>query len=262
MLYLQDRRKQGLQRVANSQQCVFEFCATEADTACVAQAAGADRVELCVDLDVGGLTPPPALLESTVRAVTIPVRVLIRPRAGDFVYTASEFAQMQREVQMARDLGAAGIVLGVLQADGRVDSKRTGELVRLAGPMGVTFHRAFDETVDLSAALEAAIDTGVDCVLTSGGAPDVEQGSAHILELVQQAGDRVGMMAGGGLRLRNMRSVLRNSGVRMVHGSLRQPDKLPGAALPAGDRLTVLADEVRQVLRILREECGNPSVPA
>jgi copper homeostasis protein CutC len=148
---------------------LFEVCAESAEAARAAESGGADRIELCSQLPIGGVTPEIELTTATIRAVSIPVHVLIRPRGGDFAYTAEEFALVKKQMEQAKQAGAAGVAVGVLLPDGRVDVERTRELVSLGRPMSVTFHRAFDTAFDLSEALEAVIETGADCLLTSGG---------------------------------------------------------------------------------------------
>jgi copper homeostasis protein len=201
---------------------LFELCVESLDAAQAAERGGADRIELCTQLEIGGVTPAYELTAATTQALRIPVRVLIRPRGGDFVYTAAEFEQIRQQIVGVKETGAAGVVLGVLDADGRVDVLRTRELVELAHSMKVTFHRAFDETRDKAEALEAVIATGADCLLTSGGAPDVLTGAEELDKLVRQAGERIQIMAGGGLRLANLLEVLERSGVPCLHGSLTE----------------------------------------
>jgi copper homeostasis protein len=233
----------------------FELCVESLEAAQVAEAGGANRIELCSQLSIGGVTPPAPLMRTVVEALTIPVHVLIRPRGGDFVYTAAEFEQMLNEVEQAREAGAAGVALGVLRADGRVHLPRSRELVEAAEGMKVTFHRAFDETPDLAEALETVVATGADCLLTSGGAPDVLAGAEEIAKLVRQAGGRLEVMAGGGLKLGRMIDVVRRTGVSYLHGSLvRKPDG--GLANGASMDCTplVLVEDVRRAVQLLKEE--------
>jgi copper homeostasis protein len=199
---------------------LFELCAESLQAARAAQQGGANRIELCTRLDIGGVTPGEQLISDTLQALSIPVHVLIRPRGGDFVYSEAEFEQMKKEVQMVKRAGAAGVALGVLLCDGRIDETRSRELAELARPMRVTFHRAFDRTPDLSEALEAVIRTGAECLLTSGGAPDVLTGAEQLRKLVVQARGRIRIMAGGGLKLASMAEVLERTGLRCLHGSL------------------------------------------
>ena len=200
---------------------VFELCAETLQACRVARGGGAARIELCADLAVDGLTPRPALTRAVVAESGLPVYVLLRPRAGDFVYTADEFATMRDDLLQARRAGVSGFALGVLLADGRVDVARTRELVELAAPLEVTFHRAFDRTPDLAAALEAVITTGCRRVLTSGGAADVMAGAAMLGALVEQAAGRIVIAAGGGVRADNARALAERTGAHHFHGSVR-----------------------------------------
>ena len=199
---------------------IFELCVETLPAAQAAELGGADRIELCDRLDIGGVTPGEKLISATIQALSIPVHVLIRPRGGDFAYSAAEFEQIRLQVHRIKQLGAAGVALGVLLTDGRVDEVRSRELVELAHPMKVTFHRAFDRTPDLSEALEAVIRAGADCLLTSGGEPNVLSGAKQLKRMVIQAGDRIPIMAGGGLRLASMAEVLEQTGLHCLHGSL------------------------------------------
>jgi copper homeostasis protein len=196
---------------------LLEVVVENVDDARAAVSAGASRLELCVDLANGGTTPPVRLIRDVVGTVTAPVFVMIRPRAGDFVYAARERDLMARQVEQAIASGAAGLVLGALQADRRVDVAATRVLVGLAGGRPVTFHRAFDETPDLESALDDLIDAGVSRVLTSGGAANALDGSSRLAALVRKAGDRLVVLAGGGVRGHNVATIVRTTGVREVH---------------------------------------------
>jgi copper homeostasis protein len=231
----------------------FELCATSLEAALAAESAGADRVELCSELRVGGLTPSLELIAVTAETLSIPVHVLIRPRDGDFVFTKDEFGQMQRQIKQARDAGARGVVLGILLPDGRVDVERSRSLVELARPMEVTFNRAFDLTPDLSEALEAVIQTGVECLLTSGGAADVLKGAESIARLSRQANTRIQIIAGGGLQLADIAEVLRRTGGLSLHGSLIR--KCDGRL--QGVDPVVLEADVRETVRIMHREAGG-----
>jgi copper homeostasis protein len=223
---------------------LFELCVETLQAAQAAELGGADRIELCDRLDIGGVTPGEKLISTTIQELSIPVHVLIRPRGGDFVHSAAEFEQMKRQVHRIKQLGAAGVALGVLLADGRVDEVRSRELVELARPMMVTFHRAFDRTPDMSEALEAVISAGADCLLTSGGAPNVLAGVKQLKTLVIQAGERIQIMAGGGLKLASMAEVLEQTGLRCLHGSLtrRAGDGLPDSGKTASQAEILQAD--------------------
>ena len=198
----------------------FELCAESLDAAKAAESGGADRIELCANLSIGGLTPSLELMRATTGALSLPVHVLIRPRGGNFTYSEEEFLLMRHQIEQAKSLGAAGVVVGVLHQDGRVDINRSRTLVELAYPMKTTFHRAFDETPQLNEALEAVAQTGAEFLLTSGGEADVLTGAAAIGRLRQQAGELLQVMAGGGLTLKNLPEVAQQSGVSCLHGSL------------------------------------------
>lgn len=201
---------------------VFELCAETIDACFAARDSGAARIELCSGLSEGGITPSHALICAAIEQSGLPVHVLVRPRGGNFLYSASERAIMCEDIVHARGLGAAGVVLGVLSADHTIDIEATRSLVDLARPMRVTFHRAFDTTPLLSAALEDVIATGCDRILTSGGERNVVAGSAALAELVAQAAGRIDIAVGGGLRLQNAASVSRLTGATHFHGSLRR----------------------------------------
>jgi copper homeostasis protein len=231
----------------------FELCAESLEAAVAGELGGADRIELCSNLARGGVTPDITLTTAVLRAVSIPVHILIRPRPGSFVYSESEFELMCREVNQAKQAGASGVALGVLLADGTVDLKRTRELIDRAHPMDVTFHRAFDETPDLSEALESVIAIGADSLLTSGGAADVLSGADSIAALKQQAGDRIQLIAGGGLRLESLTEIVRRSSVFSLHGSFTRNN---GHRM-SDDRVAALEADVRQAVQLLQSEFLN-----
>lgn len=245
---------------------LFELCAESLEAAEVAQAAGAGRVELCSNLAVGGVTPAPGLIEATVRALQIPVHVLIRPRPGSFFYSPSEFAQMRAQVRVAKAAGAAGLAVGVLQRQGRIDVERNRELVEMASPMNVTFHRAFDETPDLEEALEDVIRSGADCLLTSGGAPNVLAGAESIGRLCRQAENRLDVMAGGGLRLETLVEAVRRSGVSHLHGSMLRRHAPSGSAANHGKPQefngSELEADVREAIGLFAREVAARAMTA
>ena len=187
------------------------------EAALAAERAGADRIELCVNLDDGGTTPSTGLAAAVIDATKLPVFVLIRPRAGDFVYSDEEIDLMIREVETAGIIGVAGIVAGALRSDHAVDTVQTRALIEAAAGLPVTFHRALDSTLNTPDALEQLIDLGVTRVLTSGGAPTALEGADVIAALVNQARDRISIVAGGGIREHNVSDVVRRTGVREVH---------------------------------------------
>jgi copper homeostasis protein len=187
------------------------------EAALAAERAGADRIELCVNLDDGGTTPSTGLTAAVIDATKLPVFVLIRPRAGDFVYSDEEIDLMIREVETAGIIGVAGIVTGALRSDRTVDAVQTRALLEAAGGLPVTFHRAFDSTIRVEDALEQLIDLGVTRVLTSAGAPTALDGADVIAALVNQARDRISIVAGGGIREHNVSDLIRRTGVGEVH---------------------------------------------
>lgn len=198
----------------------FELCAETLEACEAARLGGADRVELCVNLHLDGTTPPDAMIAAAVERSGLPVHVLVRPEADDFVYRTAVFARICDEVRRAKALGAAGVVAGVLNEDRTVAVEAMRELVEIAGPLPVEFHRAFDETPDLPAALDAVIATGCVRVLTSGGAPNVIAGAAMLDALVQRAAGRIEIAAGGGLRVENAARLATRWQGRHYHGSL------------------------------------------
>lgn len=188
--------------------------------ALAAAEGGADRIELCADLANGGTTPEIDLLRSVRSQLEIPVFVLIRPRAGDFVYTPAEHRTMLEQIGQAKDAGAHGIVSGSLT------DHQTFDLVEAAHPLPFTFHRAFDEYVDQATKLEQLIALGVDRVLTSGGAPTAAEGAGQIRRLVVQARDRITVLAGGGIDASNVFNLVLETEVREVHFSVRGAEKV------------------------------------
>jgi len=174
-----------------------EICAEGLASALAAGDGGADRVELCENLAVGGVTPSAGAIAEAQRRMNSIVHVLIRPRGGDFVPSEAEFEAMRRDVDMSRDLGTSGVVLGLLRPDGEIDADRTSALIDRARPMSVTFHRAFDVVPDPIAGLEVLVSLGVDRVLTSGRTPTARQGIDLLAELVRQADGRIAVLAGG-----------------------------------------------------------------
>lgn len=223
----------------------FEICVDSVESARAAEAGGAARIELCMDLLAGGLTPSAGLIAMVRREVTIPLHVLIRPRGGDFVYSADEFDIMQRDIILARQLGANGVVLGVLDANHNVDVPRTGELVQAAEALSVTFHRAFDRTPNALWALDGVRQAGVKRILTAGGSSSAEEGIPVLAELVKESNGEVVIMAGGGIREGNVGRIVTETGVTEVHTSLQAPIAPAENEKPFG-----LADVRAQVLTV------------
>ena len=235
----------------------FELCVETLDAGRAAKAGGANRVELCSGLDCGGITPNAELMNRNLHSLELPVYVLIRPRSGDFCFSQGEFELMCKQIEQAKHAGATGIAVGVLHEDGRVDVERTRALVELARPLAVTFHRSFDETPDLFEALEDVIQTGADSLLTSGGAADVLSGADLIGALRQRAGDRIHVIAGGGLRLESLVEVVRRSGVYSLHGSLTRKN----GTHSTNENEKQLEADVREAIRLLQTEYSATAAP-
>jgi copper homeostasis protein len=196
---------------------MVEVCVGDIESAIAAEAGGAERIELCDNLAVGGTTPSAGTIAEACRWLSIPVHVLIRPRAGDFVYSERELGVMRHDIEVAKALGAAGIVLGVLTPERTVDRDQTAALVKAAWPLSVTFHKAVDQTRDLDEAIDALIALGVGRVLTSGGGQSALAGVASLAHLVQRASNQIAIMAGGGLLAEHVEQIIRASGVREIH---------------------------------------------
>ncbi len=205
-----------MSRAANAP-ILVEVAVDAVEGARAAAVAGAHRLELCSSLVEGGLTPSAGLFAAVQAAVHVPVFVMVRPRAGDFLYDAGEFDVMLRDIRHLRAAGASGIVSGVLLANGQVDAARLRELVDAARPLPFTFHRAFDLVADPAAALEVLAAAGVARVLTSGQAASAVAGAAAIAQHVATAGARLVVMAGAGIRPANVREVVTLTGVHEVH---------------------------------------------
>lgn len=227
-----------------SLRALLEIAANSLDSAFAAQAGGADRIELCAGLELGGLTPSPGLVEQARERVRIPIYVLIRPRAGDCVYSEAEFDTMRRDVEHCVALGCDGVVIGALGDDGGLDRANLRGLIAAAGGRGVTLHRAFDLCPDLSAALEDAIALGCERVLTSGGAPNALAGAATIQRLVAQAGDRIRVMPGAGIDARNVAAIRTRTGANEFHASAKRQLTSRQAA-PRGAELGMSGGEWR-----------------
>ena len=199
---------------------IFEACVDSVDAAAAAQEGGANRVELCADLLEGGCTPSAGVIRAARERLTIGLHVIIRPRGGDFCYSENEMRAMVMDVLFAKEAGADGVVVGILTEDGTVDTERTGELVRRARPMAVTFHRAFDMTRDPFAALEALAALGIERVLTSGQEATAFEGADLIADLIARAAGRIIVMPGGGITERNAAKILQRTGAREVHAAV------------------------------------------
>jgi len=204
--------------VSSPRPVLCEICVDTVAGVRAAHRAGADRVELAVELDVDGLTPPEALVrEAVLAAGPMPVHVLVRPRAGDFVFSAREIEDQLATIDLLRDCGVAGLAWGALRRDGTVDLVAARAVRSAAEGLSLTFHRAFDHTADLRQGLAQLIELGFDRVLTSGGARRAEEGVDRLADLVEAAEGRISIMAAGSLRAHNVARVVTASHVPEVH---------------------------------------------
>lgn len=196
----------------------LERCCTNYGQAWEALEAGADRIELCEQLEIGGITPSAKNIRETV-SVGLPVNVLVRPRGGDFVWSEEEVGMMLDSIALCRRLGCNGVVTGALDSEGRVDMATMRRLIAAARPLEVTFHRAFDECADPLAAFEDIISLGCERLLTSGHAPSAPEGAALIAELVRRSEGRIIVMAGAGVRQENLKSLEKETKAQEFHSS-------------------------------------------
>ena len=226
----------------------LEICAASLASALAAQAGGAHRIELCQNLEQGGITPSYGLIKQVLAQVNLPVFVLIRPRPGGFVYSAGELAIMRDDIAACRELGCAGVVLGVLDAAGRVDMAACRELIDAAGPLAVTFHRAFDACSNQMQALEDVVALGCQRLLTSGGQVSAEAGKQQLAALVTQAAGRIQIMPGAGITANNVGALADFTGAQEFHTSAKRllPPE-PGAGLFAEARWETDAARVAEV---------------
>ena len=226
---------------------ILEISVESADAATAAERGGAQRIELCSDLSVGGLTPGNELFLAVRQQVAVPIFSMVRPRTGDFAYSGLEFAVMKEDIVRAKTLGADGVVLGILQSDQRVDVARTRELVQLAHPLPVTFHRAFDECRDEYEGLEDVLAAGAKRILTSGSAPSAVDGVWTLGELVKYAGERIVIMPGAGINAGNLKSLVEETQAREFHSGLSSVIERPVSSYEKFE------EEVRGMARIFSE---------
>jgi copper homeostasis protein len=243
----------------------IEICVEGIDGLVAAQEAGADRAELCASLLEGGITPSLGVVRESLRVATIPFHVIVRPRGGDFLYSEREFATMLDDILALRELRAAGVVIGCLNPDGRIDEARMTALVEAARPMSVTCHRAFDMTRDVDEAVEALVRCGVDRVLTSGQRDTAIEGADILRRTVEAAGDRLVVMVCGALDETNIGEVLRRTRAPEAHFSapkvlasgmaFRNPHVgMGGTAIEREFELTVTdPDAVRRTIAAARQ---------
>ena len=206
---------------------IIEIATSDFLTTKSAVEGGADRIELCANLAEGGTTPSYAHIKKCREAFDIALFPIIRPRGGDFLYTKDEFEIMKNDIKLCKELGCEGIVIGLLNMDGTIDMTRTSELIELAYPLEVTFHRAFDRCKDPFAALEELIEIGCQRILTSGQKPTVSEGVDLIAELNKKADDRIIILPGSGVRKDNIKMLAEKIGCLEFHSSLRGKAKSP-----------------------------------
>lgn len=199
-----------------------EICAHTITSALAAQQGGADRIELCSAIEVGGLTPSPATIVEVRRLLKIDICVLIRPRSGDFMYSDIEFDIIKKDILFCRSNGINGVVVGILDKNKEIDIERMRELEQLARPMQIVCHRAFDQTPDGIIAMEQLIKLGYDRILTCGQATDVLAGKVKLKQLVEQAKGRIAIMPGNGVTVDNIQDVLNVSGAKDIHLTAKQ----------------------------------------
>jgi copper homeostasis protein len=245
-------------------QVLLEICCGSIDDAIEAEKGGADRVELCSALFLGGLTPSLGTIQEVKRRMKIPVMVMVRPRGGGFAYSEAEMTSMERDAEAAVENGADGVVFGILRSDGGLDIPRCKRIRRLIGKRQAVFHRAFDVTPDPHKALEQLVDMGVTRILTSGQKDSVAEGVKLIKKLIERAADRIEILPGGGIQAWNVKEIVERTGCGQVHltawktafdtsTQTRPAITFGGALYPAEDRYLVTdAKLVRQLSKILR----------
>jgi copper homeostasis protein len=199
----------------------LEVIAFDIESCLMATKTGADRIELCDNQADGGTTPSFGLIKMARKITDLDLFPIIRPRGGDFLYNDEEFEIMKEDVLLCKQLGCNGVVLGILQRDGKIDKKRTSSLVQIAYPMSVTFHRAFDRSKDPFEALEDIIEIGCERILTSGQAPTAMEGAELIKKLVYHADERIIIMPGSGVQSNNISELASITGAKEFHSSAR-----------------------------------------
>jgi copper homeostasis protein len=236
----------------------LEVIAFNIDSCTIAEETGAHRIELCDNPGEGGTTPSYGMIRKAREKTSIQLYPIIRPRGGDFLYTEDEFSIMMQDIQLCREIGCDGVVIGLLKPDGTIDGVRTAKLVHAAYPMGVTFHRAFDRVKDHVSALESVIDCGCERILTSGLRPGVNEGCGIIRLMVEQAEERIIIMPGSGLRAKNLAAIARETGAKEFHSSARKNNSSVMQYLnpDMNEKLTSTGldgDEVSAMAAILKE---------
>lgn len=235
---------------------ILEIASFTLEGALQASEAGAHRIELCDNAEEGGTTPSYGMLKLAKEKIKIPIFPIIRPRGGDFVYSADEFEAMKHDILICKELGFDGVVIGILLKDGNIDIQRTTELVNLAKPMQVTFHRAFDRSINPIKALEEIIDCGCSRILTSGQFPSVMNGLSLVKQLIKEAADRILIMPGSGLKSSNVTEIAIETGAKEFHTAARKKVFQQGVSSPISmnENLTYVSvdtEEIHNIRKIL-----------
>jgi copper homeostasis protein len=226
---------------------LLEIAVESVAAAQAAERGGADRVELCADLRSGGVTPSLEMMRTARSSLKIPIFAMIRPRGGNFVYSAGEFVEMKKSIELAKVCGMDGVALGLLYDDATIDTPRTKELVDLAQQLEVTFHRAFDKCKDQIASLERVIEGGARRILTSGAEPNAYEGRRKLRELIGAARSRITIIPGGGVRPENIKEILEVTEAKEIHSGL-------GTVLAYGsDENSAFEEEVRKLVKQANE---------
>jgi copper homeostasis protein len=235
-----------------------EICVSDVVSAIASQVGGAHRVELCAELAVGGTTPSAGAIAVACRSLSIPVHVLVRPRAGDFIYSELELTVMRHDIETAKALGASGVVLGALTRDGTIDVEQTSSLIALARPLAVTYHKAFDQVREPFEALDTLISLGVDRILSSGGEATALLGVETLAALVERAAGRIVIMGGGRLDAVGVPRVIRQGKVSEVHlgSAVTGPAGRALAAIPGDESaacwLREMTGRVQEIVKLVR----------
>ena len=242
----------------SAQNIILEVAVFSVEAALAAIHAGADRIEFCENPNEGGTTPSYGSLKTLKDLTQIPVFPIIRPRGGDFLYTHSEFECIKADLQLVKELGFPGAVIGLLNADGSIDINRTKELVDLAAPMEITFHRAFDRCKDPIKGLEAIIETGCKRILTSGQVPNVGDGLSLVKQLVDHAAGRIIILPGSGVRSNNCKNILQTTGAKEIHSSARKaiPSQMQFNAPRMNENMVYMGIDEQEVKAMLAEIHG------
>ena len=239
----------------------LEICCYTFNSAVQAGIAGADRIELCDNYFEGGTTPSYAVIESAVSTLAIPVNVIIRPRGGNFNYSQKEFEIILKDIEIAKSIGANGVVTGILKPDGMLDIKRMEKIVDAAGFMEVTFHRAFDVCRNPLETMEILIGMKVTRILTSGGAQKADEGIGAIATFVERASGRIEIMPGSGITDRNLQQLVNQTGATAFHSSAKTFQKSGNNPIvmgsePVGENnlITVDTKMIEKMAAILHKE--------